>query len=177
ESRPRRGDALPAGVRRRAGDAGEDHAARDQQGHIRRMSLLTSFREPPPPPVAVELAATRVSAAALEVRAGGAVVSAHASEPLPEGALVPSLTASNVRDRAAVAAALEKVFSKMGVRPRRVGLVIPDPVSKVSLVKFERVPPRRQDLDQLIRWQVKKTAPFPIEESQISYAPALAAAD
>ena len=141
------------------------------------MSMLSSFREPSPPPVAVELAATRVSAAAVEARGSGAVVSAHGSEPLPEGALVPSLNGSNVRDRAAVVAALERVFSRMGVRPRRIGLVIPDPVSKVSLVKFERVPARRQDLDQLIRWQVKKAAPFPIEESQISYAPALAAAD
>ena len=141
------------------------------------MSLLSSFREPSPPPVAVELAATRVSAAALEVRGHSAVVSAHASEPLPEGALVPALTGSNVRDRAAVVAALEKVFNKMGVRPRRVGLVIPDPVSKVSLVKFERVPARRQDLDQLISWQVKKTSPFPIEEGQISYAPTFAAPD
>ena len=141
------------------------------------MSLLSSFREPSPPPIAVELAATRVSAAVIDVRGSGTVVSAHGSEPLPEGALVPSLTGSNVRDRAAVVAALERVFGRMGVRPRRVGLVIPDPVSKVSLVKFERVPARRQDLDQLIRWQVKKTALFPIEESQISYAPALAAAD
>ena len=62
-------------------------------------------------------------------------------------------------------------------RPRRVGLVVPDPVAKVSLVRFEQVPARAQDLDQLIRWQVRKAAPFPIEEAQVSYVPGLRAAD
>ena len=56
------------------------------------MSILSSLHAATPPPVAVELAANRVSAAAIEFRGGKAVVSAHASEPLPEGVLVPSLT-------------------------------------------------------------------------------------
>jgi Tfp pilus assembly PilM family ATPase len=47
----------------------------------------------------------------------------------------------------------------------------------VSLVKFERVPARVNDLDQLVRWQVRKTAPFPIEEAQVSYVPGLRADD
>jgi len=50
-------------------------------------------------------------------------------------------------------------------------------VAKVSLVKFEKVPPRSQDLEQLVRWQVKKTAPFPIEDAQVSYTPGLPATD
>ena len=54
---------------------------------------------------------------------------------------------------------------------------MPDPVAKVSLVRFEQVPPRAQDLDQLIRWQVRKAAPFPIEEAQVSYVAGLRAAD
>ena len=53
--------------------------------------------------------------------------------------------------------------------------MIPDPVAKVSLVRFEQVPARRQDLDQLVRWQVRKAAPFPIEEAQVSYTPGFAA--
>ena len=130
------------------------------------MSLLSSLREATAPSVAVELAATRVSAAAIEFRAGKPVVSAHASEPLPEGVLVPSLTTPNVHDRAALIGALGRVFDRMGGRPRRVGLIVPDPIAKVSLVRFQQVPPRRPDLDQLVRWQVRKTAPFAIEDAQ-----------
>jgi len=41
----------------------------------------------------------------------------------------------------------------------------------VSLVKFERVPPSAADLDQLVRWQVRKSVPFAIEEAQVTYVP------
>ena len=141
------------------------------------MSVLTSLGAASTPSVAVELASHRVSAASLEFRGGQPVIAAHAIEPLPAGALVPSLTAENIRDRAAVAAALERVFERIGGRPRRIGLVIPDLVAKVSLVRFEKVPPRAHDLDQLVRWQVRKTAPFPIEEAQVSYVRGGRAAD
>ena len=122
----------------------------------------------PPPEAAVEIGAERVAAAAVERRGGHAVVRAYAIEPLPEGAVVPSLTGSNIRDRGVVAAAVGRTLEHLG-RPRRVGLVVADPVAKVSLVRFEQVPARPQDLAQLIRWQVRKAAPFPIEDAQVSF--------
>jgi type IV pilus assembly protein PilM len=140
------------------------------------MSFLSSLRDSPAPPVAVEIAATRVSGASLEWRGGQPTVAAHASEPLPAGALVPALTAANTHDRAQVVEALARVLERVG-RPRRIGLVVPDVIAKVSLVKFERVPSKLQELDQLIRWQVRKTAPFAIEEAQVSYVPGLRADD
>ena len=132
------------------------------------MSVFSSLRDTTGPSVAVELAATRVSGASLERRAGRPAIAAHAVELLPEGALVSSLTAANIVDRPAVAGALGRVLDRLGW-PRRIALVVPDPVAKVSLVKFEQVPPRAQDLDQLVRWQVRKTAPFAIEDAQVSY--------
>jgi Tfp pilus assembly PilM family ATPase len=140
------------------------------------MSILTSLRESAAPAVAVEIAAGRISAASLDWRGGQPVVAAHASEPLPDGALVPSLTATNAVDRAAVTDALSRLLEKVG-RPRRIGLILPDVVGRVSLVRFEQVPARTQDLDQLVRWQVRKSAPFAIEDAQVSYVPGLSAAD
>src|SRR5439155_21712587 len=101
------------------------------------------------PTVAVELSANRVSAASVTWRAGEPVVTGHAIEPLAPGALAPSLTAANIRDRGTVAAALHRVLERVG-QPRRIGLVVPDLVAKVSLVRFEQVPPRAADLDQLV---------------------------
>ena len=140
------------------------------------MNLFTSLREGTTPPVAVEIAAGRVTAATLERRGGQPVVSQHATELLPDGALVPSLTAANTHDRAAVMTALNRALERVG-RPRRIGLVVPDAIAKVSLVRFEQVPARSTDLDQLVRWQVRKSAPFPIEEAQVSFVPALRHAD
>ena len=140
------------------------------------MSILSSLRESAAPAVAVEIAAGRVSGATLEWRGGDAVVAAHASELLPDGALVPSLTAANAHERPPVVAALTRLLEKLG-RPRRIGLIIPDVVAKVSIVRFEQVPAKAQDLDQLVRWQVRKSAPFAIEEAQVSYVPGLHAED
>jgi type IV pilus assembly protein PilM len=140
------------------------------------MSLFSSLRESAAPPVAVEIASGRVSAASLEWRAGQPAVAMHAAELLPKGALVPSLTSANTHDRAAVMTALNRVLERIG-RPRRIGLVVPDAIARVSLVRFEKVPSRANDLDQLVRWQVRKSAPFPIDEAQVSYVAGLRHAD
>jgi Tfp pilus assembly PilM family ATPase len=133
------------------------------------MSSLFSITDAVTPGVAVEIGAGRISGAVVERRGRQAVIGSHAVEPLPAGALVPSLTAANVIDRATVMTALNRVIERVG-RPSRLALVIPDIVARVSLVRFEKVPARTGDLDQLIRWQVRKAAPFPLEEAQISYA-------
>jgi type IV pilus assembly protein PilM len=133
------------------------------------MSLLTSWLASPPPDAAVEITASHVSAATLGARGGRLTVQAYAQEPLPPGAVHASLTAQNITDRAAVAAALRSVFDRMGTRPGRVALIVPDLAAKVSVVKFDRVPERRDDLDQLVRWQVRKAAPFPIEEASVAH--------
>src|SRR5262245_23093655 len=127
-----------------------------------------SLHDAAPPSVAVAIADHRVSAISLDSRGAQPAISAHATAALPEAAVVPSLTNPNIRDQATVLAALKQVLEQVG-RPRRIGLVLPDPVAKVSLVKFQQVPNRSRDLDQLIRWQVRKAAPFPIEEAQVSY--------
>jgi Tfp pilus assembly PilM family ATPase len=138
--------------------------------------FTTSLRNAAPPTVAVEFAAHRLAGASVEMRGGKHVVRAHAVSPLADGVLVPSLTTANVRDRATVLAALKRVLEQLG-NPRRIGLVIPDPVAKVSLVKFQQVPAKAEDLDQLIRWQVRKAAPFAIEEAQVSYVEGAQAPD
>ena len=138
--------------------------------------FTTSLHDAAPPTVAVEFAAARLAGASVEMRGGKHVVRAHAVGPLADGALVPSLTAANVRDRGRVLAALKRVLEQLG-SPRRIGVVIPDPVAKVSLVKFQQVPARAEDLDQLIRWQVRKAAPFPIEEAQVSFVAGAQAPD
>ena len=98
-----------------------------------------SLKDAASPPAAVEISAHRVSAALVENRGGRPVVAAHATESLPAEMVVPSLTGSNIRDLTGVTAALRRTLERIG-RPRRVALVLPDAVAKVSLVRFERVP-------------------------------------
>jgi type IV pilus assembly protein PilM len=100
---------------------------------------------------------------------GSAVVSAHATEVLPAAAVEATLNAPNVHDSAALTGAIKAVMDQLGARGRRVALVLPDTVAKLSLVRFEKVPQKAQDLEQLIRWQVRKSAPFRIEDALVSW--------
>ncbi len=102
------------------------------------------------------------------------MISGYGAEPLPAGAVEPGLNAVNVHDPAALTAAIRAALDKISPRPRRIALVLPDTVAKVSLIRFEKVPAKVQDLDQLIRWQVRKAAPFRIEDAQVSWVPGVA---
>jgi hypothetical protein len=138
------------------------------------MNLFASWLASPPPDAAIEIAADRVTAAVVDLRGGGAAVSGYASEPLRPGVVTPSLTGTNVQDRHAVIGAIQRVIENLGSRPRRVALVVPDTAVKVSLLRFDNVPSRRDDFEQLLRWQLRKAAPFPVETAAVTYSAALA---
>jgi type IV pilus assembly protein PilM len=135
------------------------------------MSPLPGLLASPPPSVGVEIASDRVTAVYLTKQGGNWIVASHATEPLPKGAVVPSMNAVNIPDIGIVAGSLRSAFDKIGTRPRRVALVVPDTTAKLSLLRFEKVP-AAEDLDQLIRWQMRKAAPFKPEDAQISWVPA-----
>jgi type IV pilus assembly protein PilM len=124
-----------------------------------------------PPSAALEIDARRVTAAVVSRHGAAHVLSSYASEPLPAGAVVPALNAVNVHDAAALTSAIRTVLDAVTPRPRRLALVLPDTVAKVSLLRFEKVPAKAQDLDQLIRWQIRKAAPFKIEDAQLAWVP------
>jgi type IV pilus assembly protein PilM len=125
----------------------------------------------------VQIARNRVSAATVVSRSGGLAVTAHAMEPLPPGVVTPGLNSANIVDVKPVGSAIQRLFERMGIRPKRVALAVPDTIAKVSILKFEKVPDRAHDLDELVRWQVRKAAPFRIEDAQLSYVPGLKTPD
>ena len=140
------------------------------------MSVLASWLASPPLDAAIEIAPEAVSIAVLGGKQNP-MVQGYAVEPLPAGAVSPSLMYMNISDRSAVIQALRSACDSVGVRPKRAALVIPDLTSKVSLVRFEQTPTRRDDLDQMIRWQMKKSTPFPIEDAAVTHSPGAKAAD
>lgn len=138
---------------------------------------LPSILTTPAPSAALHIGPDRVSAIAFTRHAGVPVVTGHASEPLRPGALAPALTGQNIADRSGVGRAVSNLLGQLGGRHRRVALVVPDGVAKVSLVRLSAVPQRAQDRDQLIRWHVGKSAPFPIDEAQVACSAGAALAD
>jgi type IV pilus assembly protein PilM len=134
----------------------------------------TSWLASPPPSAAVEISSRHVAVVAIAGQAGGSVISGYGAEPLPPGAVEPGLNAVNIHDPSALTNAIHAALDKISPKPRRIALVLPDTVAKVSLIRFEKIPAKVQDLDQLIRWQVRKSAPFKIEDAQVSWVPGVA---
>ena len=134
------------------------------------MSNSGLFRSAPPD-VAIEIDAGHIAAARLTWRGNEATIAAHTIEPLPDSVVIPSLAASNITDVPLVGRAITQAVSRLGGRAGRAALVIPDTVAKVSLIRFDNVPAKPADLVELIRWQIRKTAPFPIEQALVSFTP------
>jgi type IV pilus assembly protein PilM len=123
------------------------------------------------PDIAIEIEVDHVAAARLAWRGADATVMAHAIESFAPGIVTPALATTNITDVPAVARAVAQALSRLGVRTRRVALVVPDTVAKVSLVRFDTVPPKLRDLQELVRWQIKKTAPFPLDDAVVTFTP------
>ena len=75
----------------------------------------------------------------------------------------------NNNSSAAVTAAVRTVVGRLNTRPARVALIIPDTTARVSVLRFDQVPSRRDDFDHLLRWQMRKSAPFPVEQACVTY--------
>jgi Tfp pilus assembly PilM family ATPase len=128
---------------------------------------------PVPPSVAIAIASRRVTV--VEVPWPGSTMSAYAGEGIPEGAVTPALTGVNIVAPDVVRAAIKRALDRAGLGSvRRAALVVPDTVARVSLLTFDQVPTRSQDLQQLIQWQLRKASPYPLEEAVISHFPAAA---
>jgi type IV pilus assembly protein PilM len=128
----------------------------------------------PPPSAAVEITPEAVTALTMARDGGRAVVSSVATAALGDGVVTPGLNAVNLHDPAALTAAIRTAVEALSPRPRRVALILPGTVGKVSILRFEQVPARAADLEQLIRWQVRKAAPYRLEDAQVAWMPGAA---
>ncbi len=133
------------------------------------MTPRAGWFAPAPPSIAVEVTSRRVTVASVSGGRARPTVGAFASERLPDGAVTPALTGANVVSPDDVAAALRRALGQAGLRSaRRAALVVPDNVARVSLITLTEVPARPADLDTILRWQLRKSLPFAIDEARVS---------
>ena len=149
--------------------AGAEHGARGRFGGGRAASRLAALLSTPGPSAAVALSAESVDAVQVAWTGDGPAVTGRAHGPLRPGIVTPGVTGANVADAEAVAEVLGNVLERLPHRPSRVALVVPDRAAKVSILRFDTLPSRAGDLDALVRWRAAGTAPFAIDDAQVSY--------
>jgi len=122
----------------------------------------------PHPRWVCEIAPQRIAAA--RSARGRVGLEQFAIEPLPEGAIVPSLLEQNLAQAEAVRAVARMVLGRLGARGDSVALLVPDQALRVFVVHFDRFPANPEEALPLLRWRLKKSLPFDIEDTVLSYS-------
>ena len=118
------------------------------------------------PRVACELTPERVIAARA---ADSGAVETVSARSLPPGSLAPGLATPNVGNSGALREAISDSLAAVGSRSRDVIVVIPDAAVRIVLLDFEELPERRQDADSVVRFRLKKSLSFEVDDAALSY--------
>ncbi|HVP44578.1 MAG TPA: hypothetical protein VMS96_14195 [Terriglobales bacterium] len=117
--------------------------------------------------IACEIAADRVVAA--RAHEGAMLVDVHSARRLSAGAVVPGLAPGNVTRREELRLAVSDVLAAVGGRTRDVVVVIPDAAVRVMLLDFETLPEDPAEAAGIVRFRLRKSLPFDIEQAALSY--------
>jgi len=120
----------------------------------------------PHPPLAIEIAPDRISGARWSRTAG---LDGFAVEALPPGSVSPSAVETNLVNLVALKTAFTNICSRLRAKGEEVALILPDPVIRVFVQHFEQFPRSPQEAMPMLRWKLKKSVPFEVDETLISY--------
>jgi len=131
------------------------------------MSALDSLKallQDPPPEFAFEISASGIAMS--RTRPPATVVYTE----LPPGVLEPSPVKDNMLDPAAFAHAVSRLVpaGKRGGR-RGAALILPDNALRLAVLDFENLPQKDEERQALIRFRLKKTLPFDVDEAALSW--------
>jgi type IV pilus assembly protein PilM len=118
------------------------------------------------PRLACELTPERVIAARA---ADSGAVEAVSARSLPPGSLAPGLATPNVGNTGALRQAISDSLAAVGSRSRDVIVVVPDAAVRLVLLDFEELPERHQDADSVVRFRLKKSLSFEVDDAALSY--------
>jgi len=121
----------------------------------------------PHPAVVLEIAAPHVAVARWSGKSGH--LDGVAVESLPAGAVMPSPVETNVTQPDAVRAALRRILGRVDAGSAPIALLLPDPVVRVFILPFDMLPRRATDALPLLKWRLKKSVPFDVDETVVSW--------
>jgi type IV pilus assembly protein PilM len=120
------------------------------------------------PKLACEISADRVLAGRVSEN-GGHSLEACASSELAPGSVVPDLIETNLRQPDAVYETVRDTLTSVGGRSHDVIAVLPDAAVRVVLLDFETLPAKREEVEAVVRFRLKKSLPFDVDKAKVSY--------
>lgn len=133
---------------------------------IRRAAWL----RPRYPLVSLELRDDAVLATRLVKRKGAYHIAGHGAVQIGEDVFSTSMMRSEVRSPADLEQAISTVLTKAGAEgASRISIALPDTAARAFVLDFQEMPPGREQAGNLIRWRLKKSVPFPLEQARLSW--------
>ncbi len=122
------------------------------------------------PQVALEMDATEMVLVRLKRKGRNKpTLEAHEVSPMPAPSEPLSMFRPSLRPAAEIAGVIQEMFTKTGTKPGKISLVIPDNVAKISLLSLPERPPTRKHLEEILRFKLRRSVPFRMDDSVISY--------
>lgn len=119
------------------------------------------------PRLACEITLDRVIAARASDRT--ARLEMFTTRQLPAGTIAPGLNAPNVLDAQALRTAISGALAAVGGKSKDITVIIPDAACRVLLLDFETLPSKPEETDPVIRFRLKKSLPFDVDQAAVSY--------
>ena len=130
------------------------------------LRILDRLLPDPPPPLVFEIGEGFL----VGVRRTGAAVEARARRELPAGVMEISSSAAGIVDADSLRALLEAMLVELAPIPRpAAALFLPDAASRLTVLDFDALPSKREEVRSLIEFRLKKAVPFDIGAARMSY--------
>jgi len=126
------------------------------------LDRIHGLLQDPPPEFAFEIAADGIAMSRTRPPA------TLREAPLASGVLSPSPVKENILDAATYAEAVRNV-APAGAKRRTAALIIPDNALRLAVLEFEKIPQKETERTALLRFRLRKTVPFDIDEAALAY--------
>ncbi len=137
---------------------------------VRRLGLERVLElRPVLPPVALELDRGELACVRLRRKGGRIALESHAVRTLRSHAVGSSIFRPNMKDPEELATKIRELLEATGTKPGRVSLVLPDNLAKVSMVTLPDRPASRKQLDEVLRFKLRRSVPFRLEDAVFSW--------
>jgi type IV pilus assembly protein PilM len=102
-------------------------------------------------------------------RGGRPALESHRTKPMPDGESNLTMTQPNPGSQNELAGKVRDLLETTGTKPGKISLVLPDNLAKISLVTLPERPSSKRQLDEIVRFKLRRGVPFRLEEAMVSY--------
>ncbi|PYR98454.1 MAG: hypothetical protein DMG12_22960 [Acidobacteria bacterium] len=96
-------------------------------------------------------------------------VAAKLAMDLPSGTFAGSLTGTNIHNLETLRSNLKDLLSQVGFKGSEIVVIVPDDAARIAFLTAERLSKDPEVVQTFIRWKLKKTVPFEVEQAQVAF--------